>query len=212
MNAPVPRRMISCYVRHFSGWAPLRGAIAAELRIGVEEVLDLSAGGPPPPVYIEARTQHGEFKIFVELFVDTARVKAYGGQMAFLLRLSRALGEDLLCDDGLSPNPYRWVLIKPDGSRFEVFEATDQPPHMLVLDPVIEPRLIYDEAFFESRRHLPNAERTLDELEWELNRGSMKFWMALDLAQDPGPDGFARFGEWESSLKAEIERRKTKDR
>jgi hypothetical protein len=72
--------------------------------------------------------------------------------------------------------------------------------------------LIYDEAFFESRLHLPHAERSLEELEWELNQGSTRFWMALDLAQDPGPDGFARFGEWESALKAEIARRKTKDR
>ena len=28
------------------------------------------------------------------------------------------------------------------------------------------------------------------------------------MAQDPGPDGFARFGEWESEMKGEIARRR----
>jgi hypothetical protein len=132
--------------------------------------------------------------------------------MALLLGLSRALGEEILCDDGLSPNPYRWVLLKPDGTRYEVFEDSNAEPHMLVLDRGIEARRIYDKAFFESRQHLPRAQRTLEELEWELQQGQLKFAVALDMAQDPGPDGFARYGEWESELKTEIERRKLQGR
>lgn len=207
-----PRHMVSCYVRRFGGWTPLRTAIATELGIGLDDVLDLNAGGQSPPVYIEARTQHGDFELLLHLFLDPARVKAYEGRMAFLVRLARALGEELLCDDGLSPNPYRWVFIKPDGARFEVFEAADAEPHTLILDRGIEPRLIYDEAFFEMRSHLPRDERGLEELEWELGQGTTRFFVALDMAQDPGPDGFARFGEWESALKTEIQRRRLKDR
>ena len=63
-------------------------------------------------------------------------------------------------------------------------------------------------AYFESRLHLSWSERTLEELEWELRQGTLKFAVALDMGQDPGPDGFARYGEWEAGLKAEIARRK----
>ena len=203
--------MVSCYVRHFGGWTLLRSAIATELGLGPNDIADLNEGGAPP-VYIEARTQHGEFEILLELFIDTARVQAFSDRMALLLRLARTLGEEILCDDGLSPNPYRWVLIKPDGSRFEVFETTDSEPHVLTLDRGIEPRRIYDDAFFESRSHLPRKDRSLEELKWELGEGTRKFAIALDMAQDPGPDGFAQFGAWESALKAEIDQRKSKRR
>ena len=79
---------------------------------------------------------------------------------------------------------------------------------MLVIDRGIAPRRIDGEPYFESRQHLPRAQRTLEELEWELQQGTLKFWMALDMAQDPGPEGFAWYAEWEVELKAEIARRK----
>ena len=207
MSTPVPRAMVSCYVRRFGGWTPLRKAIASQLGIGADDVVDLDSGGAPP-VYIQARTQHGEFEISLELFIDPARVGAYRTRMALLLGLSRALGEEILCDDGLSSNPYRWVLVKPDGTRYEVFEASNQEAHVLALDRGIEPRLIYDDAFFESRQHLPRTQRALEELEWEMAQGQLKLAIALDTAQNPGPEGFARFSEWERDLRAEIERRK----
>ena len=133
VTTTVPREMVSCYVRRFGGWTQLRAAIAGELGIRVEDVLDLDAGGGPP-VYIHARTQHGDFDLSLELFIDTARVTAYRGKMDLLLRLLRALHADILCDDALALNPYRRVLIKPDGTRFEVFEDANQQSHMLVLD------------------------------------------------------------------------------
>lgn len=207
MTATVPREMVSCYVRRFDGWTQLREAIAGELGIRVEDVLDLDAGGGPP-VYLQARTQHGDFAISLELYIDTVRVSAYRGKAALVQGLARALGEDLLYDDEQSLNPYRLVVVQPDGARFEVFEDAAQEPYMMVLDRKIAPRRIDHEVYFESRLHLPRAERSLEELEWELQQGTLKFAMALDMAQDPGPDGFARFGEWESELKAEIARRK----
>jgi len=211
VTTPVPREMVSCYVRRFGGWNKLRAAIAGELGIAVEDVLDLDACGGPP-VYLQARTQHGDFEISVELYIDTARVSAYRGKTALLRAVARALGEDILYDDGQSVNPYRWVLVQPDGARFEVFEDAAQKLYMLVLDREIPPRRIDDESYFSSRQHLPLEKRTLEELERELQQGTLKFAVALDRAQDPGPDGFARFGEWESELKAEIARRKATGR
>lgn len=199
--------MVSCYVQRFGGWTRLREAIASELGIGIDDVLDLDAGGGPA-VYLQARTQHGDFQIFLELYIDKSRVGAYRDKAQLLRGLARTLGEDILYDDGQSTNPYRWVLVKPDGSRFEVFEDAAQESHMLVIDRGIAPRRIYDEPYFESRQHLPREQRTLEELEWELQQGQLKFAVALDMAQDPGPEGFARYGEWEAELKAEIARRK----
>lgn len=210
MSTTVPREMVSCYVRRFGGWTPLREAIAAELGIGIDDVLELDAGGGPP-VYLQARTQHGDFRISLDLYIDKARVSAYRDKTRLLRGLARALGEDILCDDGQSTNPYRWVLVKPDGSRFEVFEDAAQESHRLVIDRGIAPRRIDDERHFDSRRHLPQAQRTLEELEWELAEGQLKFAVALDMAQDPGADGFVRYGEWEAGLKAEIARRKKSD-
>ena len=213
-DAPV-REMVSCYVRRFGGWTRLREAIARELGIGIGDVLDLDAGGGSP-VYLQARTQHGDFQISLELFIDKARVSGYRGKAILLQGLARALGEDILCDDGQSTNPYRWVLVKPDGSRFEVFEDAGQPNHMLVLDRDLSQRPLLEstedrDAYFSSREHLPRSERSAEELEWELAQGQLKFAIALDMAQDPGPEGFVWYGEWEAELKAEIARRKKSD-
>ena len=201
------REKVSCYVRRFGGWTPLRKAIASVLGIAIDDVQNLDAGGGPP-VYVEARTQHGEFEISLECFIDKARVTAYHSKPDLIRALARALGEDILCDDGQSSNPYRWVLVRPDGAHFEVFEDATQKSYMLVLDRTLAPRPLDVESYFESRLHLPRAERSLEELEWDLAQGALKFWLALNMAQDPGPDGFTRFGEWESGLKAEIARRR----
>jgi hypothetical protein len=122
-------------------------------------VLELDAGGGPP-VDLQARTQHGDFRISLDLYM---------------------------------------------------FEDAAQESHRLVIDCGIAPRLIGHERHFESRRHLPQAQRTLEELEWELAEGQLKLAVALDMAQDPGADGFVRYGEWEAGLKAEIARRKKSD-
>jgi hypothetical protein len=58
--------------------------------------------------------------------------------------MSRSLGEDILYDDGASFNPYRWVLMTPDGTRFEVFEDPDAEPSDLLIDPRIPPRQLQD--------------------------------------------------------------------
>ena len=38
MSTTVPREMVSCYVRRFGGWTPLREAIAAELGIACARI------------------------------------------------------------------------------------------------------------------------------------------------------------------------------
>jgi hypothetical protein len=88
--------------------------------------------------FVEAWTQHGDFGLRLEVFVDTTRAPGYRGEAALLAGLARALGEDVLFDDGASTNPYRWVLVRPDGALFEVFEDARVDPPFLVLDRRLE--------------------------------------------------------------------------
>jgi hypothetical protein len=141
---PVLREMVSCYIRRFSGWTRLCDTIANCLGVRKEDILSLNEDGDPV-AYIDARTQHGDFEIVVEIFVDTLRAPAFQDKTSFLKSMSRSLGEDILYDDGVSFNPYRWVLMTPDGTRFEVFEdpAAEQPD--LRIDTEIPPRQLEDE-------------------------------------------------------------------
>jgi hypothetical protein len=136
------RAMVGGYVRSFPGWTPLRQAMAAVLGIAADDIIDLNDTGDPV-VYLDARTQHGEFALRLEAFVDETRAPGFRGRTAFWQGLARRLEQEVLYDDGASPIPTRWVLVQPDGERFEVFElATGDGPDLL-LDPE------------EGRRRLP---------------------------------------------------------
>ena len=63
-----------------------------------------------------------------------------GGETAFWKGLARVLGQEVLYDDGASSVPTRWVLVRPDGTRFEVFEDSTQEGPDLVLDSDEPPR------------------------------------------------------------------------
>ncbi len=133
MGEPIQREMVSGYVRRFGGWRALCEALAAALGVAPGDVIDVEAAGDPV-VFVSARTQHGQFALRIEAFVDVSRAPAWSGKPALMAALARALGEDVLYDDGGSPVPYRWVLQRPDGARFEVFEDTTAAAHELILD------------------------------------------------------------------------------
>jgi hypothetical protein len=137
------REMVSGHVRRFGGWTALRRAVASELGIALEEVLELAAAGSPV-AYVDARAQHGQFQLRLEIFVDPSRAPRWRSPEALLAGLARALGEDVLFDDGGSRNPYRWVLVRPDGARFEVFEDASHGGQDLVLDDRLPPRRLAD--------------------------------------------------------------------
>jgi hypothetical protein len=130
---PRPRELVSGYLRRFPGWTPLRQAMAAVLGVTAEDIIDVEAAGDPI-IYLDARTQHGEFRLRIQAFIDASRAPEYRGKTAFLKGLARVLGQEVLYDDGGSPAPTRWVLVRPDGARFEVFEDAMQEGPDLVLD------------------------------------------------------------------------------
>ena len=50
------------------------------LGIAVDEIIDLEAPGDPDPVvYLDARTQHGEFQLRIAAFIDDSRAPEYRG-------------------------------------------------------------------------------------------------------------------------------------
>lgn len=136
---PRVREMVSGYLRRFPGWTPLRQAMATVLGVTVEDIIDLETAGDPI-IYLDARTQHGEFKLRVEAFIDASRAPEYRGETAFWKGLARVLGQEVLYDDGGSSVPTRWVLVRPDGIRFKVFEDSTQEGPDPVLDPDEPPR------------------------------------------------------------------------
>ncbi len=131
--------MIGCYVRRFGGWTALCEALARSLRISPADILAVEEQGDPV-VFLDARTQHGDFALRVQAHIDEARAPGFRGETALMRDLARDLGEDLIYDDGASPAPTRWVLVRPNGERFEVFERADASGHELVLDGSIPPR------------------------------------------------------------------------
>jgi hypothetical protein len=139
----IQRENVCAFIRRFDGWTPLRTAIASQLGCPVEDVIDLEEEGTPV-AFLSAHTQHGEFAIMIELFIDTGRAPGYRGRDRFTTGLARALGEELLYDDGRSQNPYRWVLVQPDGVRLEVYEDTNVPGPDLVLDRDLAPVRLAD--------------------------------------------------------------------
>jgi hypothetical protein len=139
------RRGVAGYLRSFDGWTRLREAFARALDLSTSEVLDVESEGDPV-VLLEAGTQHGDFALRMQAYIDEARAPGFTDETALMLKLAHDLGADALYDDGGSPVPARWVLVHPDGSRYEVFERTDAPEGELVLDATIPQRRLPEHA------------------------------------------------------------------
>ena len=135
------RAHVSAYLRRFDGWTALVTAIAAELGVATGDVIAESAPGDPV-AFLEARTQRGDFAIAMRVFIDSERAPGFHGTDAFLIGLAKRLACEVLYDDGRSDTPTRWVLVRPVGGRFEVFEDADAGAAELVLDPSTPPRLL----------------------------------------------------------------------
>jgi hypothetical protein len=128
------REMVSGYLRRLDDWTALRAAIARHLGVAVAEVTE-GEGGDGPAARVEASPQPGDFTLRLEVYVDADRAPGWQGEAALLSGLASELGVDVLYDDGASPNPYRWVLVRPDGSRAEVFEDAAREDGAIVLKP-----------------------------------------------------------------------------
>jgi hypothetical protein len=139
LSGPRQRAIVGGYLRRFDGWTRLREAFARALGISTSDILDLEAQGDPV-VFLEARTQHGDFALRMQAYIDEARAPGFTGKTALVRALARDLGVDALYDDGGSPVPVRWVLVRPDGSCYEVFERADASGDELVLDATIPAR------------------------------------------------------------------------
>ena len=135
---PHERVLIAGYLRRFDGWSRLCEAMAAVLGVPPSQVIALEASGDPV-AFLSARTQHGDFAVAIEAFVDRTRAPGFAGKDAMMAALARQLGVEILYDDSSSTIPYRWVLASPEGKRFEVFERPDDGPD-LRLDPAHAPR------------------------------------------------------------------------
>jgi hypothetical protein len=98
-------------------------AVAGALGLPVEQVLGLTEDADPA-VRLEAHAFVSGFQVMADLYIDPQRAPVPALESLAVV-LARALGEDVAHHDG-SSNPYGYVLVRQDGSRFAADEITDE--------------------------------------------------------------------------------------
>ena len=114
-----PRESQSLFIRAFPGWERLRTEVAGALGVPVEQVRGLTEDADPA-VRLDAQAFVSGFQVVVDLYIDARRAQVLPLKLLAVV-LARGLNEDVAHHDE-SVNPYGYVLVRANGSRFAADE------------------------------------------------------------------------------------------
>jgi hypothetical protein len=119
----ITRESLSLFLRKFPGWDRLRAEVAAAFSVPVDQVRGLMEDADPA-IRLEAFAFVMGFQAVVELYIDPLRAPLIPIESLAVV-LARRLSEDVAHHDG-SANPYRYVLVRPNGNRFAADEIAGE--------------------------------------------------------------------------------------
>jgi hypothetical protein len=103
----------------------VRAALAQMLRLAIEELAPLEVATPATQVPYHYASHSRGFRTTIELYAGRAPEPAPRSDLQLAQYLARRFAQDALISTDGNASPYRWLLVRPDGTTIGV---TEVPP------------------------------------------------------------------------------------
>jgi len=116
--------------------ARIRVALAAAMGIAQDDLAPLEAATPSTLVPYEHTPRSKGFLTTIAAYAGQAPPSAPRSDLDLARVLAKHLGQDaLISPDDADPDPFRWILVRPDGSTTVVNELPSDDDGIVIVEP-----------------------------------------------------------------------------
>jgi hypothetical protein len=132
--------ILTAHLRQQVSEEALREELARWLGLATEDLVPLDRATPATLVPYQYTQRSRGFLVTIEVYAGRLAAFEQSSDLALGKHLARQFAQDVLVSPTRSESPYRWLLLRPDGTTTSVLEAAcdEEEDGIVIVEPAAE--------------------------------------------------------------------------